>query len=50
MSNKNDKLTKIFDDWLFLPTEERKKINPFTKMFEQSFKNLPKVKQPKVFN
>jgi len=45
--NKHNKLIKIFDDWLFLPKEEREKQNPFAKMLEQAHRNLPRVPKPK---
>lgn len=34
-------------DWLFASEEERKKINPFTEMLNQSAKSWPQVPNPK---
>lgn len=36
---------KKFNEWLWLPQEERKKRNPFIAFMSERLKELPKVKQ-----
>ena len=36
---------KKFDEWLFLPEEEKKKQNPFLETLAENLKKLPKIEQ-----
>jgi hypothetical protein len=43
----NEKFEKLFEKWLWMSPEEKKRNNPFVEFMEGSLKSLPKVKLPK---